>query len=347
MGSGEFLPRFLLGLAGGVAIGVVAVLSLLGFKGHHAGPRWGVLGAGSTSSSAAWASPAELAWLERLGSWDLQLRRGLETAAAASSIRRLQSLRGGASCTGALERSVGAPPTTRLRPAYALFLDACLHLQRFGEAPTAWEANRDARRAAELLSAADQSLPPGEARALPVIAGATRASRVEPRFGRLASALAGKPVQVRCWSRGDWAHLMQEERAYTNGQLGDGTLAFASIGGGRINVGPAVCAALVDLTYRHLRPVGESARLTLATGVVTLSHEPQHSRGIADEATAECYAIQLANRTAVDLGASVDYAAALVRAYWAHYADELPAYRSPECREGGALDLRRADSIWR
>jgi hypothetical protein len=74
-----------------------------------------------------------------------------------------------------------------------------------------------------------------------VIAGATRASRVEPRFGRLASALAGKPLQVRGWSRGEWAHLMQEKRAYTNGQLGDGTLAFAGIGGGCIDVGAAVC----------------------------------------------------------------------------------------------------------
>jgi hypothetical protein len=42
---------------------------------------------------------------------------------------------------------------------------------------------------------------------------------------------------------------------------------------------------------------------------------------------AECDAIQLANRTAVELGASVGYAAALVR-------------------EGGVLDLGHADSIW-
>jgi hypothetical protein len=35
-----------------------------------------------------------------------------------------------------------------------------------------------------------------------------------------------------------------------------------------------------------------------------------------------------------------------VRAYWRHYGEELPAYRSAECRQGGKLDLRRAESIW-
>ncbi|HEY8791430.1 MAG TPA: hypothetical protein VIL96_00925 [Gaiellaceae bacterium] len=50
--------------------------------------------------------------------------------------------------------------------------------------------------------------------------------------------------------------------------------------------------------------------------------------------------------TAIKLGASTAYAAALVRTYWRHYAEELPAYRSAECRQGGKLDLGRADSIW-
>jgi hypothetical protein len=84
----------------------------------------------------------------------------------------------------------------------------------------------------------------------------------------------------------------------------------------------------------------------LAAAVVTLGHEPQHSSGIEDESVAECNAIQLANGTAVKLGASPAYAAALVRTYWRHYDEELPAYRSAECRKSGRLDLRRADSIW-
>jgi hypothetical protein len=95
-----------------------------------------------------------------------------------------------------------------------------------------------------------------------------------------------------------------------------------------------------------MRPADEAGQLFLARAVVTLSHEPQHSKGIAEEFVAECNAIQLANGTAIKLGASTAYAAALVRTYWRHYAEELPAYRSAECRQGGKLDFGRADSIW-
>ena len=84
----------------------------------------------------------------------------------------------------------------------------------------------------------------------------------------------------------------------------------------------------------------------LAAAIVTLSHEPQHSKGIADEFVAECSAIQLAKTTAIRLGTSAAYAAAFVHAYWRHYGEELPAYRSADCRKGGNLDLRRSDSIW-
>jgi hypothetical protein len=189
-------------------------------------------------------------------------------------------------------------------------------------------------------------LPPGEVRALPVIAGKTERSRIEPRFGRIASRLAGKPIEVRCWSNGDWARLMREEASYTHGKLGPDTLGFAGIGGSRVNLGPTVCHGLVDLAYDDARPADDAGQLMLAAAIVTLSHEPQHSKGIADEFVAECSAIQLANTTAIRLGASAAYAASLVHAYWRHYGEELPAYRSADCRKGGSLDLRRADSIW-
>jgi hypothetical protein len=81
------------------------------------------------------------------------------------------------------------------------------------------------------------------------------------------------------------------------------------------------------------------ARRLLASAIVTLAHEPQHSEGTAVEAQAECYAIQLMKETAVKLGARPAYADALRRMYWAHYHEELPAYGSPACRNGGSYDL--------
>jgi hypothetical protein len=329
-----------------------------------------VLGAGVESGS--WATSEELGWLEKLGAWDTRLLRGLQSVARVETTPRLaqklmkrdgktvvlhsRALEPASSCAADLTTNVGSPPTARLRRAFDTFRVACKHLQRFHGAITAAidqgqnsemaKAQAEAKRAAALSLTADQILPPGEVRSLPVVAGEAKQSRLEPRFGRIASTLAGKELELRCWSGADWHHLMREERSYTHGKLGSNTLGFAGIGGTRVNLGPAVCNGLVDLAYKRARPTDEAGQLMLAAAVVTLSHEPQHSIGIADESVAECNAIQLAGGTAIKLGASPAYAAALVRTYWRHYGEELPAYRSAECREGGKLDLRRVDSIW-
>jgi hypothetical protein len=363
--SGGFLLRFLLGLAGSLAAVSLAIV----FTGSSQRAEGHVLGAGVAGS---WATPAELAWLEKLGSWDTRLLRGLQSAARVETTPRLaqklmerdgrtvvlhtRALEPAGSCAADLTTKVGAPPTGRLQRAFDTFRLACKHLERFhgaitlavnhGHASEIGAAQAEGNRAAGLLLTADQMLPPGEVRSLPVIAGEVGQSRLEPRFGRVASALAGKQLEVRCWSGADWHHLIREESSYTRGKLGANTLGFAGIGGTRVNLGPAVCDGLVDVAYRRARPTDEARQLMLATAVVTLSHEPQHSIRIAAESVAECNAIQLASGTAIKLGASPAYAAALVRTYWRHHGEELPAYRSSECRKGGKLDLGRTDSIW-
>jgi len=365
--SEGFLLRFFLGLIGSLA----AVALIVGCAVHQRSTEGRVLGAGV--EDGAWASPAEVAWLGKLGAWDTRLLRGLQTAARVESTPALadklmhrdgrtmvlhaRALEPAGSCHSDLTTGVGSAPTVRLQRAYDTLRAACAHLQRFHNAITFAvshrhaskfdEARQQAKRAAAVLLQADQMLPPGEVRALPVIAGKAEQSRIEPRFGRIASRLAGKPIEVRCWSTGDWARLMREEGSYTNGKLGGpDTLGFAGLGGSRVNLGPTVCAGLVHLAYDHVRPADDAGQLMLAAAIVTLSHEPQHSTGIAEEFVAECSAIQLANTTAIRLGASAAYAGPLVRTYWRHYGEELPAYRSADCREGGKLDLRRGNSIW-
>jgi hypothetical protein len=364
--SEGFLLRFFMGLIGSLA----AVMLAVGCAVHQQGAAGNVLGAGVEDGS--WASPVEIFWLGKLGAWDSRLLRGLQTAARVEStpgladkllhrdgrtmVMHARALEPAGSCDSDLTTKVGSAPTVRLERAYDTFRTACAHLQRFHnaitlavsqrKASTIDEAQQEAKRAGAVLLQADQMLPPGEVRALPVIAGKTEQSRIEPRFGRIASRLAGKPIEVRCWSNGDWARLMREEWAYTHGKLGPDTLGFAGIGGSRVNLGPTVCGGLVDLAYDHARPVDDAGQLMLAAAIVTLSHEPQHSKGIADEFVAECSAIQLANTTAIRLGATTAYAASLVHAYWRHYGEELPAYRSADCRKGGSLELRRTDSIW-
>jgi hypothetical protein len=360
-----FLWRFLLGLSAALCAAVFAV-------GCAVEERSGaVLGAGQAGGT--WASAAELSWLARLGAWDARLIHGLREAArierspllagrlaahhSATVERHENALAATGSCSADLLRQVGPAPSDRLRTAHTTFSRACLHLERFrgamrsalrvGGENQMRRAQLEARKGSALLLRADQMIPPGEVRALPVIGGESAESRIEPSLGRLASALAGKAIQVRCWSPGDWHRLMREEAAYTRGQLGSDTLGFAGIAGNRVNLAPEVCNSLVRLAYRGERPEGEAEQLLLAAAVITLSHEPQHSRGISDEAVAECNAIQVAHRTATKLGANRQYAAVLVRMYWRHYDEELASYRSPDCRDGGALDRGYAGSIWR
>jgi hypothetical protein len=316
-----FILRFLVGMAASLTV----VLFVVGWAAARRDSA--VLGAGERSG--AWASPPEVLWLGKLGSWNTRLLRGLQAGVPERGApARVQG------CAANLLANVGAPPTARLQRAYAAFRLACRQLKR-GDP-----------QAGTFFLRADRMVPPGELRGLPVISGASPVSRIEPRFGQIASALASKQVEVRCWSTTNWHRLMHEEQIYTRGQLGSDTLGFAGISGGRINLAPSVCDALVKLAYTSARPTDEVGRLLLASAVVTLSHEPQHSKGISKEAVAECNAIQFANRTARQLGVNPAYGATLVRTYWRHYSEELPAYRSSECRKGGALDLGSADSIW-
>jgi hypothetical protein len=78
--------------------------------------------------------------------------------------------------------------------------------------------------------------------------------------------------------------------------------------------------------------------------VDVLAHESFHLRGIRDEAQTECSSLQTMAATAQRLGASAPAGAALARG---QYAEAYPlmgeAYRSGECADGGALDLRPQD----
>ena len=171
-----------------VALAVVFTGSSQHAEGH-------VLGAGVTSGS--WATPAELAWLEKLGSWDTRLLRGLQSAARVETTPRLaqklmrrdgrtvvlhsRALEPAGSCAADLTTKVGAPPTARLDRAFDTFRLACEHLQRFhgaitlainhGQDSEIGTAQAEGKRAARRLLTADQMLPPGEVRSLPVIAG--------------------------------------------------------------------------------------------------------------------------------------------------------------------------------
>lgn len=79
----------------------------------------------------------------------------------------------------------------------------------------------------------------------------------------------------------------------------------------------------------------------------TLTHEAWHLAGEKSEAVTECYALQTTAWTATRLGASPIQGQGIARYLVAHIYPQMPdGYRSHECADGGALDLRPESALW-
>jgi hypothetical protein len=326
------------------------------------------------SLAAKAPTKAEVAWVGRLVDWSLALAEPLEVGAAAGDAlsrgERLaaadvaaaeEALAEVLACRRTYERIAGAPPSGRLDGVATAVQDACESFEAGAEAglrvlggasepnladewARAWE--RGSRLAATAADAV-VDYQPSNARRLAVKKGRVGVTRIEPVFSDVASSVAETDVETRCWSRKDWPRLIREMKAFSNGRVREGTLGFAGYGDRRVNLAPPVCEALVGLRYERLRPPAGEVQLALALSVGTLAHEAQHARGIANEARAECYGMQRVRDVARELGADLRYAAALAALYLRVVYPQAPrVYRSPECRDGGRLDLDAKTSRW-
>jgi hypothetical protein len=146
------------------------------------------------------------------------------------------------------------------------------------------------------------------------------------RFSAEASRVADKPVTIRCDEGGDYVGAVQHA---------DGV---AVVGGDLAYLTPERCLDLYRLAFE-----GEVRSNQTGRALAVLAHEAWHLRGIADEGTTECYALQLGVEIGRRLGLSADSARDLMRRQLVE--NELrgrasPEYRiPPECRDGGRLDL--------
>ena len=146
------------------------------------------------------------------------------------------------------------------------------------------------------------------------------------RFSRDASVVAGKPVTIRCDESGNYVGAVQHADGVA--QVG-GTVAYLT---------PEGCLALYRLAFEGKV---DSSRTGLAIAV--LAHEAWHLRGVADEGTTECYALQSGVELGERLGLTRGDAERQMRAQRVESTlrgRENPAYALPaECRDGGKLDL--------
>jgi hypothetical protein len=162
------------------------------------------------------------------------------------------------------------------------------------------------------------------------LANETKANAVA-RYSAEASHIANKPVSIRCDEARDYVGAVQHS---------DGV---AIVGGDLAILTPEICHDLYRLALE-----GETIGSRTGRALAVLTHEAWHLRGVSDEGTTECYAIQ----TGVELGERLGLSEATARQLMRQQLTENELsgagsldYRVPaDCRNGGRLDLRADDS---
>jgi hypothetical protein len=175
----------------------------------------------------------------------------------------------------------------------------------------------------------------------------------ERALSALASDLSGRPVSVRCESL--WHSIVNVDGNLGDVPFPDGHPASYT------HLTRGMCKELARFRGRPERPElpclsqfdwnrftgsGDPAATAcseqandMAEALVTLAHESMHMRGWADEAIAQCYALQEVAFTVEQLGGSPQEGAA-VAGYLLSLQPFMPTdYQSSECAPGRLLDL--------
>ena len=150
-----------------------------------------------------------------------------------------------------------------------------------------------------------------------------RAAATE-RFSAEAARIVGRPVEIRCDESGERVGFVQHR---------DGV---AEVGGRLAYLTPELCHELYRLAF-----AGSTSGGT-ARAISVLAHEAWHLRGVRDESTTECYALQSGVGLGQRLGLSEEHARRLMRRAITANAGRGTSFEyrvGPECSAGGAFDL--------
>lgn len=325
-----------------LVVAAIAVAAVAGTRAYHSGGP----------------SKSEAAWVEDWGVWHNDalgvLARAEEAELGRPAVFRatFPALR---SCAHFDSRVPAAP--ARYRPARQAAERACTVIRSAatlgdrllaGDDPASVAFGDAIQQGTTLLEEASEALRVRLSfnRRLPVLGGAAQVSRVEPRLSRVASAIAGRPTDARCWSPSDWNTVVREEHAFYGERSGVDLAGFAQPGvTGRsvIHLAPEICAGLGGLLYGKA-PV----RIDLAEDVLVLTHEAEHiTSPPSSEFVTECYAVQHMARAGRLLGLPAARSQELASAYWRYlYPDDPPGYKSPACGPGRPLDETPGDGVW-
>ena len=173
---------------------------------------------------------------------------------------------------------------------------------------------------------------------LSVLAGAPGMLRaaLEDRLSRVVSELAGKSVRVRCQALGAASIDTGGEFGYVKYKEDGTPVSWTLIKRDQCN----------DLNA-YLRSNKRNPSMKRVIAVHVLTHEAMHLASIANEASAECAAVQRDAQTARLLGATPADAASLARTYYDTVYPRMDSgYQSSKCRPGGELDESGDDAPW-
>lgn len=179
---------------------------------------------------------------------------------------------------------------------------------------------------------------------------ARRELSLDHRLSDVASEIAGRPVSADC--PGFLRGLVDVSG---NG----GSVMFGASGrpGNKTRLETSVCHDLSGYSATRKRadfacvfstaPCSSKVERAVYAALV-LSHESQHLRGVRDEGTAQCYAIQTLPLVAERLGSPPDEARSVAAHFLAVDQPRMSTdYTLPsDCVDGGSLDLNPQSSGW-
>ncbi len=168
--------------------------------------------------------------------------------------------------------------------------------------------------------------------------------REQDQLAAIAGDLAGRTVAVRCPNL--LASLVD-----VRGEAGRVQFDETGRPANHTDLSPQTCKALrhldaVDFTCIDRGDCGFK-EFNAGWAAHTLAHESFHLRGFQDEGVTECYALQntafVAERLGVPTQTAKDLQAWL---YKRGYTNEPTEYQSPQCYDGGPLDLRPQQTLF-
>jgi hypothetical protein len=211
---------------------------------------------------------------------------------------------------------------------------------------------------------------------LPWASGPNDTSEAEALFGAIATGVAGRPATVRCWDPNGFDALKANlgvpatAPAFTN--LLTGTIEMSpgpcwTLNAARSGVPDRLlCGEAIEyrIVKKRIRVNGrwrikrkrvaihvpapplcrEASSLGSAAGL--LGHESYHVAGVIPEPEADCKGIQRIADVLAGIGVNLDYANELMYLIVRYTVQVNPVYRSVECAENRAFDLKPFDGIW-